>query len=70
MTALLELVPGGKLSIASLTDEAGVPHVCVDFTDCAANVDYRLHFELSDFVTIADHLQSVADELVREMASR
>lgn len=65
----IELAPGGKLAVGTIADDAGETHVCVDFTDTGAGSEYRLHFELSNFVALADHLASVADELVQRISS-
>ena len=66
MPATLRIHPEGEFEVGTLIDEDGVTFVKIDLPDRRSGDRAELVFNLAAFVTFADWVRMIADELIDE----
>ena len=61
---IIEFSHDGALEVGRGFDDDGVEYICLKFDEADRRRELRLYYRVEHFVAVADHLRSIADELV------
>ncbi len=66
---MITIYPEGPVNFGFGVDDDGAEFVQIELTDGAGVQDIRLDFAFAAFVSFADHMRMVADELIARRAA-